>query len=46
MTPGFRALLQKAATSYYADNYQQYLAKNPFGDRCHANAGVAFPTGT
>ena len=22
---------------------QQYLAKNPYGYRCHANAGVAFP---
>ncbi len=28
---------------YYADNYQQYLAKNPFGYRCHANTGVKFP---
>jgi hypothetical protein len=22
---------------------QQYLAKNPFGYRCHANTGVTFP---
>ncbi|NYG56812.1 hypothetical protein BJ989_003116 [Nocardioides perillae] len=22
---------------------QQYLAKNPFGYRCHANTGVRFP---
>jgi peptide-methionine (S)-S-oxide reductase len=29
---------------YYAeDQHQQYLAKNPFGYRCHANTGVAFP---
>lgn len=30
---------------YYAeDPHQQYLAKNPFGYRCHANTGVRFPT--
>jgi len=23
--------------------HQQYLAKNPFGYRCHANTGVRFP---
>jgi len=28
---------------YYAENYQQYLAKNPHGYRCHANTGVKFP---
>ena len=29
---------------YYAeDHHQQYLAKNPFGYRCHANTGVKFP---
>jgi len=29
---------------YYAeDAHQQYLAKNPFGYRCHANTGVKFP---
>jgi peptide-methionine (S)-S-oxide reductase len=28
---------------YYAGNYQQYLAKNPFGYRCHANTGMKFP---
>ncbi len=29
---------------YYAeDQHQQYLAKNPFGYRCHANTGVTFP---
>jgi len=29
---------------YYAeDQHQQYLAKNPFGYRCHANTGVRFP---
>ena len=32
------------ATYYYAeDAHQQYLAKNPFGYRCHANTGVSFP---
>ena len=31
---------------YYAeDPHQQYLAKNPFGYRCHANTGVKFPAG-
>ena len=31
---------------YYAeDAHQQYLAKNPFGYRCHANTGVKFPRG-
>ena len=30
---------------YYAeDPHQQYLAKNPFGYRCHANTGVRFPS--
>ena len=29
---------------YYAEDYhQQYLAKNPYGYRCHANTGVPFP---
>ena len=29
---------------YYAeDHHQQYLAKNPYGYRCHANTGVRFP---
>jgi peptide-methionine (S)-S-oxide reductase len=29
---------------YYAeDGHQQYLAKNPYGYRCHANTGVPFP---
>jgi peptide-methionine (S)-S-oxide reductase len=28
---------------YYADHHQQYLAKNPFGYRCHANTGIRFP---
>ena len=33
-----------APTYYYAeDGHQQYLAKNPFGYRCHANTGVKFP---
>ena len=34
-----------AATYYYAeDPHQQYLAKNPFGYRCHSATGVPFPT--
>jgi peptide methionine sulfoxide reductase MsrA len=28
---------------YYARKHQQYLAKNPYGYRCHANTGVKFP---
>jgi len=24
-------------------HHQQYLAKNPYGYRCHANTGVPFP---
>ena len=28
---------------YAEDAHQQYLAKNPFGYRCHANTGVSFP---
>ena len=34
-----------AETPYYyaEDAHQQYLAKNPFGYRCHANTGVKFP---
>jgi peptide-methionine (S)-S-oxide reductase len=34
-----------AETPYYyaEDVHQQYLAKNPFGYRCHANTGVKFP---
>ena len=28
---------------YAEDAHQQYLAKNPFGYRCHANTGVRFP---
>ena len=31
-------------TYYYAeDHHQQYLAKNPFGYRCHSTTGVRFP---
>jgi peptide-methionine (S)-S-oxide reductase len=32
-------------TSYFyaEDQHQQYLAKNPFGYRCHANTGIRFP---
>jgi peptide-methionine (S)-S-oxide reductase len=36
--------VREAPTYYYAeDQHQQYLAKNPFGYRCHANTGVRFP---
>ena len=36
--------IRQAPTYYYAeDHHQQYLAKNPFGYRCHANTGVRFP---
>ena len=36
--------LDGGAPYYYAeDAHQQYLAKNPFGYRCHANTGVKFP---
>ena len=28
---------------YAEDHHQQYLAKNPFGYRCHANTGIRFP---
>jgi hypothetical protein len=30
---------------YFANNYQQYLAKN-YGYRCHSNTGVRFPATT
>ena len=30
-------------SGYYVNNYQQYLAKNPFRYRCHANTCVKFP---
>ena len=34
-----------AETPYYyaEDMHQQYLAKNPYGYRCHSNTGVPFP---
>ena len=36
--------IKPAPTYYYAEDvHQQYLAKNPFGYRCHANTGVKFP---
>lgn len=38
--------VKPAAEYYYAEPaHQQYLAKNPFGYRCHANTGVRFPSG-
>ena len=37
--------IKQAPTYYYAEDvHQQYLAKNPFGYRCHANTGVRFPS--
>jgi peptide-methionine (S)-S-oxide reductase len=39
--------IKPAPTYYYAeDAHQQYLAKNPYGYRCHANTGVRFPETT
>ncbi|MGA8254986.1 MAG: peptide-methionine (S)-S-oxide reductase MsrA [Nocardioides sp.] len=36
--------IRTVPTYYYAeDHHQQYLAKNPFGYRCHSNTGVKFP---
>jgi peptide-methionine (S)-S-oxide reductase len=36
--------IKPAATYYYAEDvHQQYLAKNPFGYRCHSNTDVPFP---
>ena len=36
--------IKPAPTYYYAeDAHQQYLAKNPYGYRCHSNTGVRFP---
>ncbi len=36
--------VRPAPAYYYAEDYhQQYLAKNPYGYRCHANTGVPFP---
>ncbi len=36
--------IKPAPTYYYAEDvHQQYLAKNPYGYRCHANTGVKFP---
>jgi peptide-methionine (S)-S-oxide reductase len=36
--------IKPAGAYYYAEDvHQQYLAKNPFGYRCHANTGVKFP---
>jgi peptide-methionine (S)-S-oxide reductase len=44
---GYGAITTEVAPAgefYYAEDYhQQYLAKNPFGYRCHATTGVTFP---
>ena len=37
--------IETAVAYYYAeDEHQQYLAKNPFGYRCHATTGIPFPS--
>jgi peptide-methionine (S)-S-oxide reductase len=37
--------IKPAPTYYYAEDvHQQYLAKNPYGYRCHSATGVAFPS--
>ena len=37
--------VRPAPAYYYAEDlHQQYLAKNPYGYRCHANTGVPFPS--
>jgi peptide-methionine (S)-S-oxide reductase len=39
--------IKPAPAYYYAEDvHQQYLAKNPYGYRCHANTGVRFPETT
>jgi peptide-methionine (S)-S-oxide reductase len=39
--------IKPAPTYYYAEDvHQQYLAKNPYGYRCHSNTGVRFPAKT
>jgi peptide-methionine (S)-S-oxide reductase len=36
--------IKPAPAYYYAEDvHQQYLAKNPYGYRCHSNTGVRFP---
>src|ERR1700712_3989566 len=36
--------IKPASTYYYAeDHHQQYLAKNPFGYRCHSATGIKVP---
>jgi peptide-methionine (S)-S-oxide reductase len=41
---GPAAPLEGGTPYFYAEDvHQQYLAKNPFGYRCHANTGVRFP---
>jgi peptide-methionine (S)-S-oxide reductase len=38
--------IRPAPPYYYAEDvHQQYLAKNPYGYRCHSNTGVPFPSG-
>lgn len=38
--------ISPASAYYYAEEeHQQYLAKNPFGYRCHSKTGVEFPAG-
>jgi peptide-methionine (S)-S-oxide reductase len=42
--PEITTEIAPAGEFYFAEGpHQQYLAKNPFGYRCHANTGVKFP---
>jgi peptide-methionine (S)-S-oxide reductase len=37
--------IEPAGDYFYAeDEHQQYLAKNPYGYRCHASTGIPFPS--
>jgi hypothetical protein len=43
MCPDMQADARSGYGGDAARSSQQYLAKNPFGYRCHANTGVKFP---
>ena len=38
-----RGEARRTPSDYHVDDHQRYLAKNPYGYRCHANTGVKFP---
>ena len=43
--PKISTEIKPAPTYYYAeDHHQQYLAKNPFGYRCHSATGIKVPS--